>query len=80
MQFKHYCEAPHRPLDALAPSIFLAGGITGCPQWQSTVTNKLLSEDASGGVLYNPRRADFPMSDPTAAQAQFDGFRLPKIN
>lgn len=47
--------------------IFLAGGITNCPEWQDVVIAKL--EDTPG-VLYNPRRKNFPIHDPGAAQEQ----------
>ena len=48
-------------------SIFLAGGITNCPEWQR-VMMELLSE--SDLALVNPRRANFPIHDPSAAQKQ----------
>lgn len=40
-------------------SLFLAGGITGCPDWQSYVINGLVQEDL---VLLNPRRVQWDMS------------------
>src|SRR5262245_48830305 len=49
------------------PSLFLAGGITGCPGWQETVVRQLKEEAV---VILNPRRANFPIDDPTAAQTQ----------
>lgn len=48
-------------------SLFLAGGITGCPDWQSDVVADLGDTPL---VVFNPRRADFPMSDPRAAERQ----------
>lgn len=55
------------------PAIFLAGGITGCPDWQSQVKH-MLADRSSGYfddyTLFNPRRAVFPMDDPTAAEEQ----------
>lgn len=50
-----------------APAVFLAGGITGCPDWQSTVCELLGSLDV---FLLNPRRENFPIDDPTAATKQ----------
>lgn len=50
-----------------ANTIFLAGGITGCPDWQMEVIENLSSEDV---VLFNPRRPDFDVNDKTAASAQ----------
>src|SRR3990170_473832 len=45
--------------------LFLAGGITNCPDWQQEVIKKL---EASGNInvtVYNPRRKDFVMSKET---------------
>jgi len=49
-------------------SCFLAGGITNCPEWQQETINNLKSIEE--GVLYNPRRENFPMDDPNAANEQ----------
>ena len=51
------------------PTIFLAGGITNCPQWQNEIIELLKDED---GILLNPRRANFPIDDPNAAQEQIE--------
>ena len=48
--------------------LFLAGGITNCPDWQSVVIEGL--KDMRGVTIYNPRRKNFPMNDPKAAEAQ----------
>jgi len=48
--------------------IFLAGGISNCPDWQSEVLENLKDED--GLTIYNPRRTNFPMDDPKAAEEQ----------
>ncbi|MBU1199703.1 MAG: nucleoside 2-deoxyribosyltransferase domain-containing protein [Nanoarchaeota archaeon] len=48
-------------------SIFLAGGITNCPDWQSELTDLLQNEEI---VLLNPRRRNFPINDPSAAREQ----------
>lgn len=47
------------------PSVFLAGGITGCPDWQREIRPML-----KGFIILNPRRKNFPMDDPTAARYQ----------
>lgn len=61
------------PLPA-GPSLFLAGGITGCPDWQTEMIEKL--GDVKYGVneltIFNPRRTNFPMGDPSAARAQIE--------
>lgn len=49
-------------------SIFLAGGIVGCPDWQSDMVEKL--KNYIELTLVNPRRKDFPINDPKAAPHQ----------
>lgn len=48
-------------------TVFLAGGITGCPDWQEEIRKHLYTTDL---VLFNPRRANFPINDPNASEAQ----------
>jgi hypothetical protein len=64
-----YFEAPdyYRPAAGDPPAVFLAGGITGCPDWQSDLAEDLLPE---GLVVLNPRRRNFPIHDPAAGPAQ----------
>jgi hypothetical protein len=64
-----YVEAldPYEP--DLVPSLFLAGGITGCPDWQREMVSLLAGEAVT---LLNPRRASFPIDDPTAAPKQIE--------
>jgi hypothetical protein len=51
-------------------TVFLAGGITNCPEWQNDVIERLKDDD--NAILLNPRRADFPMDDPNAAKKQIE--------
>jgi Nucleoside 2-deoxyribosyltransferase like len=60
--------APQR-VDGTGPSLFLAGGITGCPDWQAEAV-RLLSDLPV--TLLNPRRPSFPMNDPSAAAEQIE--------
>lgn len=65
---------------ANAIKIFLAGGITGCPDWQTEFIARVIDEEdrriVDGTfpnepiVLFNPRRENFPIDDPTAAEFQ----------
>ena len=48
-------------------TLFLAGGITGCPDWQTDLLRLLADTDL---VVFNPRRKDFPIGDPNAALEQ----------
>lgn len=66
-----YVEAPENwtPTHAVEhPAVFLAGGITGCPDWQAEATAFLSLRDR--GTILNPRRANFPIGDPEAAEEQ----------
>lgn len=66
-----YIEAPGRDeLKAGTKGIFLAGGITGCPNWQSEIVEQLKSSGLTNVVLFNPRREHFPIDDPSAAREQ----------
>lgn len=48
-------------------SVFLAGGITGCGDWQQALRG-LLADSAL--ALINPRRASYDFGDPAAAALQ----------
>lgn len=61
-----YVEAPKNYVGT-KPSIFLAGGITGCPNWQKKARRQI---EGSGVVVLNPRRKNFPIDDSTAAYEQ----------
>ena len=61
-----YVEAPTE-YTGTVPSIFLAGGITGCGNWQRELAFALRDTDL---VVLNPRRERFPIGDPTAAEGQ----------
>lgn len=51
------------------PSIFLAGGISGVKDdWQAKAVLELA--DIELLTIFNPRRKNFPMDDPTAAEEQ----------
>ncbi len=58
-----YVEAPERYYTGEV-SLFLAGGITNCPDWQQEMRELLKDLDI---VIFNPRRKDFPIGDPDAA-------------
>ena len=45
---------------------FLAGGITNCAEWQDEVLDLLKDED-DHLIVFNPRRKNFPIDDPTAS-------------
>lgn len=48
--------------------LFLAGGITNCPDWQAVLLKDI--KELPNLTIYNPRRKDFPIGDPKAAEAQ----------
>jgi hypothetical protein len=60
-----YVEAPEE-YDGGAPSVFLAGGITGVPDWQRYAAERLTGH----AVVLNPRRARFRLNDDAAHAEQ----------
>lgn len=67
-----YVEAPQAtPEEATltTPWLFMAGGITGCPDWQAEM-RAMLEIGGFPGTLLNPRRANFDVRDPAAGPAQ----------
>jgi nicotinamidase/pyrazinamidase len=62
----HYVEAP-ADYEGPLPSIFLAGGISGCELWQPCVAEML---EGLAVAVVNPRRDDYPWHDPAAAEEQ----------
>jgi len=69
-----YLEAPNMWTEKLSrPNVFLAGGISNCPDWQSEVVTALKNStklDGTDYTLYNPRRTNFQINDPKAAREQ----------
>lgn len=61
--------APESLYKGEMPKVFLAGGITNCPWWQNDVIAMLTNYE---GVLYNPRRKNFPIENPNAAKEQIE--------
>lgn len=55
-------------------SVFLAGGITDCPNWQQSVIDHIKGTSfwlhRKDLLILNPRRDNFPMDDPSAAEEQ----------
>ena len=65
-----YIESPECLIDMpKGKSVFLAGGITNCPDWQQEMVGLLCDTSV---ILLNPRSADFPIGDPDAAQEQIE--------
>jgi hypothetical protein len=63
-----YIECPDaRPLSEGERGLFLAGGITDCPDWQSRMVDRL---SATHWTLFNPRRKIFAIDDPAEAEFQ----------
>ena len=51
--------------------VFLAGGITNCPDWQWEVIKQLEDNYAYDSlVVFNPRRENFPIGNKSAAYTQ----------
>jgi len=61
-----YIEAPEH-YDGDGKSLFLAGGIRNCPDWQSYLADLLKETDL---VILNPRRKVFPIHEPNIVEKQ----------
>jgi hypothetical protein len=62
----NYIECPNT-YDGTGMSIFLAGGISNCSNWQQDMVKLLAHTDLT---LVNPRREDFDITDPNASDFQ----------
>ena len=51
-------------------SVFLAGGITNCPNWQDDIIGRLKEYNLDNLAIFNPRRKNFPINDPNASHEQ----------
>lgn len=72
------CEAPDLPLN-----LFLAGGITGCDDWQSEIIELAkTSDDFNNVIIYNPRRASFDVSNINESnkQIKWEFFMLERMD
>jgi hypothetical protein len=63
-----YIEAPEE-FDGVGPSLFLAGGITGCPKWQPEMAPRFRSTKLT---VLNPMRLSFDTGDPRSAEEQIE--------
>ena len=65
-----YVEAPNYTeyLGEGINSLFLAGGITGCWDWQATLFDKIRFIPKL--TVYNPRRTNYPIDDIESIRAQ----------
>jgi len=61
-----YVEAP-TPYDGSEPALFLAGGITDCPNWQQ-VAVQLVRQAGIDWVILNPRRGHAVDEENTVAE------------
>lgn len=61
-----YVEAP-AVYGGTQPGVFLAGGISGCPNWHADAVEALAGLPIA---VFNPNRASFPIADPNGAGEQ----------
>ena len=61
-----YVECPET-YESDEPSLFMAGGITGCSDWQKQFSEMLKDENL---VLFNPRRKNFSNNESGIAERQ----------
>ena len=55
------------PISAMSPSVFMAGGITGAPDWQTPLAAALQD---TGLTLFNPRREEYDDLTPVTQREQ----------
>ncbi len=60
------CPAEANP-QPLEPTLFLAGGISNCPDWQSSLTKML---ENTKWLVINPRRSDFDLTNSNMTEEQ----------
>ena len=54
-------------------TVFLAGGITNCPDWQKMVIDELSKHYYTDFlVIFNPRRSSFDVTDKSASRKQIE--------
>lgn len=62
--------------------MFLAGGISNCPDWQTTAKD-LIHKKCPGLIPVNPRRSNFDVKDPNVHHEQikweFDALRQSEV-
>jgi hypothetical protein len=70
-------EAINEPNEKNNIKLFLAGGITNCPDWQEFIINKLKNPNnghdrfmLENVTIFNPRRKNFPIDDSNASNEQ----------
>lgn len=69
MRPMEYIECPQTLHPSRKTTIFLAGGITGCPDWQKDVVARFV-ETGHPVRIANPRRKQFDVKDDTLAEEQ----------
>jgi hypothetical protein len=57
--------APQMLPDSIQRSVFVAGGISNCPDWQADIIADLV-EKSLNADLFNPRREDYPEEEAEA--------------
>jgi len=70
-----FTKAPEEKIIKSAFKVFLAGGITGCFDWQTVLTKKLTEyysnkELSKNLQIFNPRRDDFNMENINESEIQ----------
>lgn len=62
-------QAPNETTSTEGVKLFLAGGISNCPQWQKEISERLLNEQSLKDysekiIIFNPRCKDIPEERP----------------
>ncbi|MFF4085019.1 nucleoside 2-deoxyribosyltransferase domain-containing protein [Streptomyces sp. NPDC001777] len=64
-----YFEAPAEYRPGARPAVFLAGGITGCPDWQTEAARMFTDDDVA---VLNPRRSTSAAPIPVTEQITWE--------
>lgn len=65
----HWCPGWAPPMNSFERALFVAGGISNCPDWQAWLATALVDTEV---FLLNPRRGDFDATNPTMEQEQIE--------
>jgi len=79
-------EATNQSIENNKIKIFLAGGITNCPDWQKIIIDKIKhtsnpyqKTSLKNVTIFNPRRENFPIEDPRVVFSNLNDMKQEKF-
>jgi Nucleoside 2-deoxyribosyltransferase like len=69
-----YVECPDKADPSIYNWVFLAGGITNCPDWQKEFVTRIRTDinPTDDWAIINPRRAEFDINNPLMTEQQIE--------